>query len=240
VTPATARRRARPHARAQAPPRGPRRVSGPARTVTLPAGAVALPRRGGATGLFLRVRALPEHKFVDRLLRSRLWIWLIGVLLGGIVAMQVSLLKLNSGISRAVETAATLERQNADLEAAIARKSAPDRIENGATALGMVMPPAGDVRYLTAGPRDAERAAKRMQPPSDAAAALLANHGIEPGSLAAPVEQASTAPAPTAAPEPVATPAPTAVATPVPAVEQQQPPPTTAAPATGGAVAGQG
>ena len=57
---------------------------------------------------------------LDRLLRSRLWIWALGALLGGIVAMQVSLLKLNSGISRAVETTTTLERQNADLEAGIA------------------------------------------------------------------------------------------------------------------------
>ena len=44
--------------------------------------------------------------------------------------MQVSLLKLNSGISRAVETTTTLERQNADLEASIARLSVarPDRV----------------------------------------------------------------------------------------------------------------
>ena len=242
MTPATARRRVRPHARAtQAPPRAPRRVSGPSRPVAVPASAVVLPRRSGAGGLFLRVRALPEHRFVDRLLRSRLWIWVIGVLLGGIVAMQVSLLKLNSGISRAVETASTLERQNADLEAAIARKSAPDRIETGATALGMVMPPAGDVGYLSPGPRDPARAAKRMEPPSDAAAALLANGGVEPGSLAAP----ETTAAPVvgeAAPTATATPAPTAVATPTPApaVVEQQEPLTTAAPATGGAVAGQG
>ena len=38
-------------------------------------------------------------------------------MLGGIVAMQVSLLRLNSGISRAVQTQSTLERQNATLQA---------------------------------------------------------------------------------------------------------------------------
>ena len=98
--------------------------------------------------------------------------------------MQVSLLKLNSGISRAVETTTTLERQNAGLEASIARLSSPDRIESGAGTLGMVMPPAGDVGYLRAGPEDAGKAVRRMQPPSDEAAALLANDGIVPGSLA--------------------------------------------------------
>jgi hypothetical protein len=256
MTPAPARRT---HARSTIAPRGPRRVSGPVsrRMVTAPAGAGALPRRGN-TGLFARVRALPEHRVVDRLLRSRLWIWALGALLGGIVAMQVSLLKLNSGISRAVETTTTLERQNADLETAIARLSAPDRVDTGAQALGMVLPPAGDVSYLRAGPQDASRAVRDMQPPSDAAALLLANGGVVPGSLApSPVAPASTTPVDPAAgtptetapgttttttptatdPPPVSTDAP--VSTPVPT--QQQPPPTTsqASPA-GGAVAGQG
>jgi hypothetical protein len=262
MTPSTARSRSRTHARSTVAPRGPRRISGPSRPLVAAGGAAALPRRRtGTTGLFARVRALPEHRVVDRLLRSRLWIWALGLLLGGIVAMQVSLLKLNSGISRAVETATTLERQNADLEAAIARKSAPDRIESGAATLGMVMPAAGDVAYLTAAPEDAARAARRMQPPSDEAAALLANDGIVPGSLAAPVAPAAapttTEAAPAGTPAPAATtapaaaavsmpapaattaPAPAAVSTPAPTAE----PPTTAAsqaPAGGGAVAGQG
>ena len=255
MTPAPARRtRARP----TTAPRGPRRVSGPVsrRMVAAPAGAGTLPRRGN-TGLFARVRALPEHRVVDRLLRSRLWIWALGALLGGIVTMQVSLLKLNSGISRAVETTTTLERQNADIEAAIARLSSPDRVATGAQALGMGMPAAGAVSYLTAGPRDAQRAVQRMEPPSEAAAALLANGGVEPGSLAAPppVTAAATTPSDPAStptetapgttgtttpaetqPPPVSTAAP--VTTPAPAA--QQPPATSQASPAGGAVAGQG
>ena len=197
--------RSRAHLRRPPVPRGPRRISGP----VAGAGAAALPRvRTGTTGLFARVRALPEHRIIDRLLRSRLWIWTLGLALGGIVTMQVSLLKLNSGISRAVETTETLERQNANLEASIARLSSPDRIESGAAALGMLMAPAGDVGYLTARPGDAKNAIRRMQPPSEEAAALLANGGIVPGSLAdvaapAPVTPAST----TAAPAEYATPA---------------------------------
>ena len=81
----------RPHARAQ-PRRGgrefpSRRISGPiARSVP----AVTLPApRHGSTGAFERLRALPDHRMVDRLLRGRAWIWLIGLMLGGIVAMQV-------------------------------------------------------------------------------------------------------------------------------------------------------
>jgi hypothetical protein len=219
MTPAPARSHRRTTARRPTPPR---RVSGPVsrRMVAAPAGTATLPRRSGTTGLFARVRALPEHRVIDRLLRSRAWIWALGALLGGIVAMQVSLLKLNSGISRAVETTTTLERQNADLEASIARLSSPDRVESGAAMLGMVMPPAGDVSYLSPGPNDAAKAVRRMQPPSEDAAALLANHGIVPGSLAAPVTPAEAAPAatpePSAAtttPEPVATPVAPATAT---------------------------
>ena len=188
-------------------PRLPRRVSGSvAGGAAAARGGVALPR-GAARPVApralpprLRLRALPGQRLVDRLLRSRLWIWALGALLGGIVAMQVSLLKLNSGISRAVETATTLERQNADLEAAIARLSSPDRIELGAGSLGMLMPAAGDVRYLTSGPGDAAKAVRQMQPPSAAAAALLANGGIVPGSLAEPAPPAeATTVAPAAA-----------------------------------------
>ena len=58
----------------------------------------------GRTGAFERISRIPDYRVVDRVLRSRGCIWLIGLLLGGIVAMQVSLLRLNAGISRAVQT----------------------------------------------------------------------------------------------------------------------------------------
>lgn len=157
-----------------------RRVSGPMRPA--PAGPAV---RRGTTGVFERIRALPETRFVDGLLRGRAWIWLIGILLGGIVAMQVSLLKLNSGISRAVTTSATLERQNADLEGEIARLGSGDRVRAAALADGMISPLPGGVEYLTArGEKDDARAARRMAPPSDDAIAIMQNGGREPGVLA--------------------------------------------------------
>jgi hypothetical protein len=181
---------ARTRRRARAAPA--RRVSGPLRPAHAGAGAV----RRGTTGVFERVRALPETRVVDGLLRGRAWIWVIGLLLGGIVAMQVSLLKLNAGISRAVTTSATLERQNADLEADIARLSSGDRVRAAALEEGMVTPPPGAVGYLTArGEKDATRAARRMQPPSDDAAAIMENGGREPGVLA--VDPAAVVPSPT-------------------------------------------
>ena len=204
--------------RARPAPARPRRVSGPLRTA--PAGAAV---RRGTTGVFERIRALPETRFVDRLLRGRAWIWLIGLLLGGIVAMQVSLLKLNAGISRAVTTSATLERHNADLEAGIARMSSGDRVRGEALEEGMVSPLPGGVEYLTArGDRDATRAARRMQPPSEEAAAIMENGGREPG-VPAVVPQATD-------PAAAVTTDPAAAATADPATATSIDPATTAAP----------
>jgi hypothetical protein len=178
---ATRTRHARARQRPRSAPARPRRVSGPLR----PAPAAGAAVRRGTTGVFERIRALPETRFVDGLLRGRAWIWLIGLLLGGIVAMQVSLLKLNAGISRAVTTSATLERQNADLEAGIARLSSGDRVRAEALKEGMVSPLPGGVEYLTArGERDATRAARRMQPPSEEASSIMAHGGRD---VAAPV-----------------------------------------------------
>ena len=171
---ATARRTAPVH---------PRRVSGPSRRLA-PAGA-PIPR--GRTGAFERISRLPDHRVVDRLLRGRACIWVIGLLLGGIVAMQVSLLRLNAGISRAVQTQETLVRQNSTLQAGIAELTSGERIAAAATSLNMVDPPAGETRYLTARPdRDPRYAAKRMKPPSERAKAIMANGGMLPGALAEP------------------------------------------------------
>src|ERR1700742_3971521 len=136
------------HARARTrpPARHARRISGPVpRPRPAPAGP---PLRRGSTGVFERIRALPETRLVDSLLRGRAWIWLIGILLGGIVAMQVSLLKLNAGISNAVTTASTLERQNADFEAQIARLSSGERVRDAAAADEMVTPAPGAIEFL--------------------------------------------------------------------------------------------
>jgi hypothetical protein len=226
MPPETAAARARHSQRSrQAPARRPatRRVSGPLRPMPVPAPAGGAVRRG-STGVFERIRALPETRLVDGLLRGRAWIWLIGILLGGIVAMQVSLLKLNAGISRAVTTASTLERQNADFEAQIARLSAGDRVRNTAVSEGMVTPPPGAIEFLHARPdRDGRLAARRMEPPSDTAAAIMANGGLEPGVLAVAAPVAAQADPATTTAEPVATPVATATPEPVAAAPTVDP-----------------
>jgi cell division protein FtsL len=205
-------------------PRHARRVSGPIARPVPHVPAIPRPVRRGSAGAFERLLALPDLRLVDRLLRGRVWIWLIGILLGGIVAMQVSLLKLNTGISNAVTTSATLERVNADLETEVARLSSGERIQRTAAEEGMVAPAAGDVGYLTARPgRDEGLAVQRMQSPSDEAEQVMANGGRAPAGLAPTtvtqvVSETATAPTPTAtvAPAPTVTPAPVPTATPDP------------------------
>jgi len=122
-------------------PRAPRRVSGPARGRARP----SLPAR-----VIAGVVALPDHRLVDRLVRGRVWIPLIGFLLIGIVAMQVSMLKLNAGIGSAVEKTSMLERTNGELRTSLAELENGERIQSAAGKLGMVMPAPDQVRYLKA------------------------------------------------------------------------------------------
>ena len=204
-------------------PLAPRRVSGPTRR-PVPVGAPAR----GHTGPFEKLARIPDHRLVDGLLRSRLCIWVIGILLGGIVFMQVSLLRMNSGISRAVAAQSTYERQNSMLQAQIAELSSGDRIRLAATKDNMIEPRAGDTRFLNSRERDVEYAARRVKPPSDRARAIMQNNGMLPGALAAPgtagaataaalggvTGTATPVPTATALPTPAATPIPTPVATP--------------------------
>ena len=77
----------------------------------------------------------------------------------GIVFMQVSMLKLNAGIGRAVQSAATLERQNANLRAAVSGMESGTRIDGAARHLGMVVPADGSTHYVTAAARGLATAA---------------------------------------------------------------------------------
>jgi hypothetical protein len=225
------------YTRSRTAPYAPRRVSGPVRR-PLPAGA---PVRG-RTSAFERIARLPDYKLVDRLLRSRACIWLIGILLGGIVAMQVSLLKLNTGISNAYRTAETLEHKNQAYKAQIAELSSGELIRDKAIDLGFVDPDAGNNRFLNSRgvEKDAKRAGKRITPPSDAAKQVVLNNGKLPAegalagvpgaltetpgqtgldtSVADGTTQVTATPTPMSTPEPLPTPAATPMATPTPAV----------------------
>ena len=94
--------------------------------------------------------SLPDHSLLDRVVRGRAWIPLLGVLLAGIVAAQVEILKLGASMGRSLEQTTTLTSQNELLRDSVASLSDDQRIERLATSMGMVLPPPGAVGYLTA------------------------------------------------------------------------------------------
>jgi hypothetical protein len=173
VTPPAATAAGRALPRTATPRRAPRRVSGPAPRARRAPNARAQPRRrapGAPEPLAVRAlrrgRLLADSRLLDRLVRGRLWIPLVAAGLMGIVFMQVSMLKLNAGIGRAVQSASTLERQNATLRTDVSRMESGERIDAVAHGLGMVVPQDGGEHYVTAGARDlAARAAQRMTSP---------------------------------------------------------------------------
>jgi cell division protein FtsL len=149
----------------RAPQRPARRVSGPssraanaaasagARVLPLPQ-RLELPRLGpAASGL------------LDRLLRGRTWVLLIGTLLVGIVFFNVDVLRLNRSIASTSAKATTLKQENARLLLLEARLASSERIQQAAAADGMVLPAPGEVRYLKVRRGDAARAAARITTP---------------------------------------------------------------------------
>jgi hypothetical protein len=120
----------------------------------LPARAVAL------------VRSLPDHPLLDRLVRGRVWIPLLGVMLVGIVAMQVEVLKLGATVGRSLQLTGTLQSRNQLLRANVAALADDQRIERIAAGMGMVMPaPTGSVFLSPRAGSDVQRAVANIHQP---------------------------------------------------------------------------
>jgi hypothetical protein len=98
-------------------------------------------------------------RLFDSLLRSRAWIGVVAFALIGIVAMQLWLLKLNTGIGRAIEHESYLQRTNAALSAEDSAMSAGSLVEGRAGAEGMTMIPSGSLIFLQAHSAPDERLA---------------------------------------------------------------------------------
>jgi hypothetical protein len=187
-----------------------RRVSGPLQPAAVTTGgSVALPRPGAhpfPARVGRRLRALPDHRLVTRLLTGRVWIPLLAFLLFGIVTMQVHLLKLNTGISRAVEKSARLERENAAMRASIGRLSSGERQRAVALKNGLVDPAAGSARFLTVRSGDANLAAHRIAKPGQTSSASAPTQAVTPVQTETPVVTPTPTTTPTTTPTPTATP----------------------------------
>jgi hypothetical protein len=92
---------------------------------------------------------LPDHPLLDRIVRGRTWIALLGVMLVGIVAMQVEMLKLGASVGRSSEQITTLQSSNEAKRASVAELSSDRRIESLAGKAGMVMPGPTDIGFVS-------------------------------------------------------------------------------------------
>jgi cell division protein FtsL len=174
---------------------------------------------------------------LDALLSGRGWIVLVGVLLAGIVFFNVDLLRMNREIALTAEKGTALKRENARLREKAALLGSSERIQDAAAKLGLVMPAAGDVRYLRAHPRaDARLAARRVVAPTAAAAPapVAPAPATDPTAVTAPTAAtgATTPTTPETATPPAATTTPQAPeAGGTPGVTAPQATPTTVPPA---------
>jgi hypothetical protein len=158
-------------------------------------------------------RSLQDSTLLDRLVRGRGWIIVMGALLFGLVALNVSLLKLNAAAGQNAERAETLRIENGKLRGKVSRLASGDRLRSAAAEMGLVMPEPKKVHYLTARrARDGRQAARNIR---DGTALAMTDDLVSATpeidtEVAAPTppQSAVTAPAPVAqTPAPAGTPA---------------------------------
>ncbi len=89
----------------------------------------------------------------SRLTGGVLWIALIAVLLAGVVALNVAVLRLNVRYDQLGKTQSDLAAQNADLESQLSSAAATQKIQQEARAqLGLVQADPTTTRYIQLNP----------------------------------------------------------------------------------------
>jgi hypothetical protein len=147
--------------RAAAAP-APARRRAPQRTHPRPkrsAGAQLIPI---ATGAAHAVRGLPDTSLMVRLTRGRAWIGVLGVLLAGIVALNVLTLSFAATAGQIDQNIQALDQENSILRSRDAQRSGVARVRHEAAALGLVVPTGDGVDALRSRHDDIAVAAQRL------------------------------------------------------------------------------
>jgi hypothetical protein len=149
---APARRPAAPKRRKVAPSRKapPKRRSG-ASVIPIAAGRAAV-----------AVTQLPESGVIHRLTRGRAWIGLLGVLLIGIVALNVVTLSFAASAGRVDLRNQELSKENSVLSGRQAQKYGQARLRHEAAAQGLTMDSQTEPQLLSARQADVAEAASRL------------------------------------------------------------------------------
>jgi hypothetical protein len=108
------------------------------------------------------VRHLPDSGLVVRMTRGRAWIAVLGVLLVGIVALNVATLSFAASSGKIDEQIGSLEGEISMLESREAKYFSTARIRNEGAAAGLAMPTTEEPALIEFEPEDVATAAARL------------------------------------------------------------------------------
>jgi hypothetical protein len=170
ATAAPARKAAPRKASTAAPARKPSRnglLTAPSRHKAAPRRrARVLPYAAGTAGrAAVAVTQLPESGLIHRLTRGRAWIGLLGVLLVGIVALNVVTLSFAASAGKVEAVNAALSRENSVMQGLAATKYGQGRMRHEAQKLGLAPTTEADAQpqLITARKTDVAEAAARLK-----------------------------------------------------------------------------
>ncbi len=141
----------------KAPARAPQRAARP--KVRRNPGARVIPLAGRTA---VAVGQLPDSGLMVRITRGRLWIGVLGVLLAGIVALNVVNLSLNSTAAKLDGQMTVLDQENGVLTNRAAAKLSSERVRGVATGLGFSQGNSADTVFVEYGPKTIATAAARL------------------------------------------------------------------------------
>jgi hypothetical protein len=117
------------------------------------------------------VSQLPESGLIHRLTRGRAWIGLLGVLLVGIVALNVVTLSFAASSGKVEERNSTLSKENSVMQSKNATAYGQAKMRNEAKEAGLSLPTEVAPQMITARSTDVPEAAARLAALAAAASA---------------------------------------------------------------------
>lgn len=108
------------------------------------------------------VRQLPDSSLVVRMTRGRAWIAVLGLMLVGIVGLNVATLSFAATAGKIDEQITALEQENSMLESREAQHFSTARVRNQGAALGLAMPNLEEPGVIQYEPGDVATAAERL------------------------------------------------------------------------------
>jgi hypothetical protein len=146
-------------------PAAPKRKAAPARPA--PRRKAAPARRGQLIPLAVgrtavAVSQLPDSSLMVRMTRGRLWIGVLGVLLAGVVALNVATLSFAASLGKLTEQITALEKDYSATGGREANLFSTERVRNSGAQMGLAMPTTEEPHVIEAGPDDVAKAVARL------------------------------------------------------------------------------